>query len=94
MTTAKFPPSSSREESAPARTAKPHRGPGKLPETIMHVRAAKTSLHCKNDFLCVLSEFKISDGKNSRTLVKEWYPVHPMEGVEARALVGRPVTAI
>jgi ERF superfamily len=51
----------------------------------------QTKLDYKRDFLCVLSEFEIPDGKN--TLVKEWYPVHRTEEVEARALVGRLVTA-
>jgi ERF superfamily len=94
MTTPKFPPGSSRQASPPARTVKPHRGRGKLPQTIMHVRTAKTSLDCKSDFLCVLSEFKIPDGKSNCTLVKEWYPVHPTDEVEAQALVGRSVTIV
>jgi hypothetical protein len=51
-----------------------------------------TKLDYKRDFLCVLSEFKIQDEKNSCALVKEWYPIHPTEEVEARALMGRPVT--
>ena len=53
----------------------------------------QTSLDYKRDFLCVLSEFEVPDGRHNRTLVKEWYPVHPAEAAEARALVGRPVTA-
>ena len=53
----------------------------------------QTSLDYKRDFLCVLSEFEVLDGRHNRTLVKEWYPVHPAEAAEARALVGRPVTA-
>src|SRR5208282_5026062 len=52
----------------------------------------KTSLDYRKDFLCVLSEFEVPDGRHNRTLVKEWYPVHPAEEAEARALVGRPVT--
>ena len=53
----------------------------------------QTKLDYKRDFLCVLSEFESPNEKNSCTLVKEWYPVHPTEEVEVRALVGRPVTA-
>jgi hypothetical protein len=53
----------------------------------------KTSLDHRKDFLCVLSETEIPHGENNCTLVKEWYPVHPTEEVETRALMGRPVTA-
>jgi ERF superfamily len=52
----------------------------------------QTSLDYKSDFLCVVSEFEVPDGRHSRTLVKEWYPVHPADEAEARAFVGRPVT--
>src|SRR5258708_2653956 len=52
----------------------------------------QTKLDYKRDFLCVLSEFEIEDGESDRTLVKEWYPVHATEEVEALTLVGRPVT--
>ena len=51
----------------------------------------QTSLDYKSDFLCVVSEFEVPDGRNSRTLMKEWYPVHPANEAQARALVGRPV---
>jgi hypothetical protein len=53
----------------------------------------QTRLDYKRDFLCVLSELEIPDGKNGRTLLKEWYPVHAAEAAEAQALVGRPITA-
>src|ERR1019366_7394011 len=53
----------------------------------------QTKLDYKRDFLCVLSEFEVPDGPHSRRLVKEWYPVHPAEEAEVRALVGRAVTA-
>jgi ERF superfamily len=53
----------------------------------------QTRLDYKRDFLCVLSEFEIADGKPGRTLLKEWYPVHAAEAAEAQAMVGRPVTA-
>src|SRR5271166_421767 len=53
----------------------------------------QTRLDYKNDFLCVLSEFEVPDGRHGRTLVKEWHPVHPAGGGEARVLVGRSVTA-
>jgi hypothetical protein len=61
----------------------------KLPKEVIGMR---TKLDYRRDFLCVSSEFEIRGGENSSTLAKEWYPVHPMEEVEARALVGRPVT--
>jgi hypothetical protein len=53
----------------------------------------QTRLDYKRDFLCVLSEFEVSDGKHGRMLMKEWYPVYAAERAEARSLVGRPVTA-
>jgi len=53
----------------------------------------KTTLDYRKDFLCVLSESEVPDGKHNRTLVKEWYPIHSVEEAEARALMGRPVTA-
>ena len=53
----------------------------------------KTSLDYRKDFLCVVSEFEVPDGRHSHTVVKEWYPVHPAEEAAMRALVGRPVTA-
>jgi len=54
----------------------------------------KSSLDYKGDFLCVVSEFEISDGRYGRALSKEWYPVHPADEMEAHVLVGRSVTAI
>src|ERR1039458_5683336 len=53
------------------------------------VTAMKTSLDYRKDFLCVLAESEAPDG----LLIREWYPVHPAEEVEARLLVGRAVTA-
>src|ERR1019366_1361676 len=53
----------------------------------------QTKLDYKRDFLCVSSEFELPDGPHGRSLVKEWYPVHPAEEAEVRALVGRQVTA-
>ena len=53
------------------------------------VTAMKTSLDYRKDFLCVLAESEAPDG----LLIREWYPVHPAEEAEARALVGRQVTA-
>jgi translation elongation factor P/translation initiation factor 5A len=54
----------------------------------------QTSLNCKSDFLCVVSEFEIPDGRHGRALVREWYPVHPTDEVESRSLAGRAVTVI
>jgi ERF superfamily len=51
----------------------------------------QTSLDYNGDFLCVLSEFEVPDERHGRTLVKEWYPVHPAEEAGVQALVGRPV---
>ena len=51
----------------------------------------KTSLDYRKDFLCVVSEFEVPDGRHSHTVVKEWYPVHPAEEAAVRALLGRPV---
>src|SRR5271155_366556 len=53
----------------------------------------QTRLDYKRDFLCILSESQVPDGKCSRTLLKEWYPVRPAEEAEDSALVGRPVAA-
>jgi len=53
------------------------------------VTAMKTSLDYRKDFLCVLAESEAPDG----LLIREWYPVHPAEEAEVRALVGRQVTA-
>lgn len=52
----------------------------------------KNVLDYRSNFLCVLAEFEAPGLSRNYTLAKEWYPVHPMEEVEARALVGRPVT--
>ena len=51
----------------------------------------KTSLDYRKDFLCVVSAFEVPDGRHGPTLVKEWYPVHPVEAAEAPAFVDRPV---
>ena len=52
----------------------------------------QTRLNYKGDYLCVVSEFEVPDGRHGRTLVKEWYPVHPAEAAQDRAFVDRPVT--
>jgi ERF superfamily len=52
----------------------------------------QTRLDYKRDFLCVLSEFQVPDGKCSRTLVKEWYPVREANPAEIHTLCGHPVT--
>ncbi len=91
MTTDEFPTSSSGKLRASSQPAKPQSGEGKLSRTIMHARTTKASVDYKCGFLCVLSEFEAPDG--SSRLMKEWYPVHPVEEAEALALVGRPVTA-
>ena len=52
----------------------------------------KASLDHKKGFLCVLTEFEISDGPRGVVLVKEWHPVHWAEEAEVRTLIGRPVT--
>src|SRR5208282_3554862 len=57
------------------------------------VTTMKTNLDYKTNFLCVLAESEVADGPHGRTLVKEWYPVHPADEAEARPLMGRPVTA-
>src|ERR1700722_13498025 len=94
MAIRKFPTGSSGESSASSQPAKPHRGQCELPHTIMHVRTTKTSLDYKRQFLCVLSEFELPNGRNTDTLVKEWHPVYPTAEVEVQALVGRPVTSV
>ena len=53
----------------------------------------KTSLDYKKNFLCVLAEPEFPDRAQGKIL-KEWYPVNPANGAEARPLVGRPVAAI
>ena len=52
----------------------------------------KTTLDYKKDFLCVLTEFEISDERRGAVLVREWHPVHAAEESEVRTLLGRPVT--
>ncbi len=52
----------------------------------------KNVLDYRSNFLCVLAEFEAPGLSRNYTLAKEWYPVHATEEVEARALVGRPVT--
>jgi hypothetical protein len=54
----------------------------------------KTILDYKRNSLCVMTESELSDGPHGRCFMKEWYPVHAAEEAEARALVGRPLTAI
>ncbi len=54
----------------------------------------KTTLDCKKDFLCVLTESEISHGPRGAIPVKEWHPVHAAEEAEVRTLVGRPVTQV
>src|SRR5882757_10814572 len=52
------------------------------------------TLDYKRNFLCVMAESELSDGPHGRCFMKEWYPIHLAEEAEARALVGRPLTAI
>src|ERR1700687_3478236 len=94
MTTAKLRTDGSEETN---RSSMPEYVPldqRKFSQMIMHVSTTKTILDYKDDFLCVLSEFEVPDGRHNRTLVKEWYPVHPAEEAGARVLLGRPVAAI
>jgi hypothetical protein len=53
----------------------------------------KTILDYKKNFLCVLTEFEISE-RHGAVLVREWHPVHVAEEAEVRTLVGRPVTEV
>src|SRR5258705_11018644 len=94
MTTAKLRTEGSEEATHSSEPKHPYLDQGKFSQMIMHVKTTKTRLDYKRDFLCILSEFEVADGRHSRTLVKEWYPVHAAEEAEARALVGRPLTAI
>jgi hypothetical protein len=52
----------------------------------------KTTLDYKKDFLCVLTEFEVSDGSRGAVRTREWRPVHAAEEAEVRTLLGRPVT--
>jgi hypothetical protein len=54
----------------------------------------KSILDYKKDFLCVLTESKISDRPGSTVLVREWHAVHASEEAEVRTLVGRPVSEV
>jgi len=55
------------------------------------VRTMKTTLDYKKSFLCVLAQYEVLHG-HTRTLMKEWYPVHAAEEAEVRTLLGRPLT--
>ena len=48
----------------------------------------KTTLDCKKEFLCVLTESEISHGPRGAIPVKEWHPVHAAEEAEVRTLAG------
>ena len=54
----------------------------------------KTILDHRKNFLCVLTESEVSDGRRGAVLVREWHPVHTAEEAEVRTLVGRPVTQV
>ena len=53
----------------------------------------KNTLDYRNDFLCVLVQYEVLHG-HTRTLVKEWYPVHQADPAEVGTLLGRPLTEV
>jgi hypothetical protein len=53
----------------------------------------KTSLDYRNDFLCVLAEYEVVQGR-LRTSLREWYPVRPAERTEVAPLLGRPLSEL
>src|SRR5215472_4891564 len=53
----------------------------------------KTNLDYKTDFLCVVAASEVADGPRGRMLVRQWYPIYPVEEAAARPLMGRPVRA-
>jgi hypothetical protein len=53
----------------------------------------KAILDIKNNFLCVLSQHEVSDGRK-QTTVNEWYPVREVFESEVATLLGRPLTAV
>jgi hypothetical protein len=58
------------------------------------VSTMKTRLDYREDFLCIVSELEVPDGRHSRSLVREWYPVRLADYAEVRTLLGRPVTCV
>jgi hypothetical protein len=52
----------------------------------------KTILDHRKNFLCVLTESEVSDGRPGAVVVREWHPVHAAEEAEVRTLIGLPVT--
>ena len=54
----------------------------------------KTTLDYKKNFLCVLTESKISYEAGGAVLVREWHAVHAADEAEVRTLVGRPITEV
>lgn len=54
----------------------------------------KNWLDYRQQFLCVVAEFDVLDGPNTRTLLRQWYPVRQAEQVEVEPLIGRPLTVV